>query len=375
MNQAIFLSIATLLVIIMHLTFYRVLFYPLTENRKAKIVLLVFTVANFVSLLLYMAMFRHLDSVPRLIYYMMSLSIGIAFSLFFVALIFSILYLFVYAFSKLFKKINPLSVHKKTISISLVALAFVYVSYGVINGSRAPEIERVKVEIENLKRPLRAIFISDIHIGKIFNEERVSEIVKMSNRENPDVVFLGGVLVDFDPARIEKAIDALGELTAEHGVYFVLGNHEYMHGADFIVSKMQDIGIITLLNQSSTIPELVNIAGVTDLMAERMGGLFEKPDLDKATSFADPDLPTILLSHQPKIVEYLDNYKIDLVISGHTHGGQIFPFGGLVLLQQPYIKGLHRFKNSWLYISSGAGFWGPPMRTFSTSEITLLDIQ
>ena len=164
-------------------------------------------------------------------------------------------------------------------------------------------------------------------------------------------------------------------MRATYGTYYVLGNHEYIHDVDDILKAIQKTGIKVLINESITLPNLINIAGSADLMGSRVK--FLEPDFEATFSKIDSSLPTLFLTHQPKVIEIIDPkllQKADFLLTGHTHGGQIFPFSLAVLFQQPYLKGLHRISSgAYIYVSEGAGFWGPPMRAFSDSTITLFD--
>jgi predicted MPP superfamily phosphohydrolase len=153
----------------------------------------------------------------------------------------------------------------------------------------------------------------------------------------------------------------------------VLGNHEYFHNPKKIIEfirKNTDFNV--LLNEVAILDTLrVNIVGVTDLFGYRAKYL--EPNFDKAFDSIDDQYPTILLTHQPKSIEYLGSHKPDIILSGHTHGGQIWPFNYLVSLQQPYVKGLHNLGyGGKIYINSGIGFWGPPMRLGSQAEIAYI---
>ncbi|MDA7848161.1 metallophosphoesterase, partial [Sulfurospirillum sp.] len=161
---------------------------------------------------------------------------------------------------------------------------------------------------------------------------------------------------------------SLKDIKSKYGVYFVSGNHEYFHGVEAICEHLKSLHVMVLENENVVIKNTINLAGITDLMGRRMKLL--EPDLHKALLHVKPELPTVLLAHQPKITKELKNEKIDLILSGHTHAGQIFPFGLLVLLDQPYLSGLYQHsKNTQIFVSSGAGYWGPPIRVMAPSEI------
>jgi uncharacterized protein len=215
--------------------------------------------------------------------------------------------------------------------------------------------------------------ISDLHIGGLVDEQYVKESVYKINSLNPDIVVITGDLIDTEVKYIAKSILELNNIQSKYGVYMVLGNHEYFHNPYTIIEFIKkNTNIKLLLNESVTIKELgVNIVGVTDIFGYRSGVL--EPDFNKAFANIDKSYPTLLLSHQPKSIEYLGIYKPELILSGHTHGGQLWPFNHLVMLQQPYLKGLHTLKyGGKIYVNSGIGFWGPPMRLGSQSEIAYI---
>jgi len=159
---------------------------------------------------------------------------------------------------------------------------------------------------------------------------------------------------------------------SKHGIYYIFGNHEFFHNPLEIIEFIKSTKITLLLNENIKIDALkLNVVGVTDLMGYRVNLL--EPDIHKAFKGCNDSYRTILLAHQPKFIEELESYAPDLILSGHTHGGQIWPFGYLVQLQQPYVKGLHRLSNGChIYVNSGIGFWGPPMRLESQAEIAYI---
>ena len=169
----------------------------------------------------------------------------------------------------------------------------------------------------------------------------------MTNALEADMIFLTGDIVDAPLKNVEKAVDELANLKANDGIFYVLGNHEYFHDVENILAKLKSLGFHILINQSYTFDNTFNIAGIADFMGWRGNVEYLKPNIEATFADIDPSLPTILLSHQPKVISYLkapyDN--VDLVVSGHTHGGQIFPFSLAMLLQQSFISGLHTLEN------------------------------
>ena len=214
--------------------------------------------------------------------------------------------------------------------------------------------------------------ISDLHIGGLIDREFVKHSVEKINSLKADVVVITGDLIDTKIEAVKEAVLELTHIRSKQGIYYILGNHEYFHDPLEIISFMKKTNIKILLNESVVIDELkVNIAGVTDLFGYRVNLL--EPNIDKAFQKCNSDYKTILLAHQPKFIEELKGYKPELILSGHTHGGQIWPFNHLVKLQQPYVKGLHKLSNgSTIYVNSGIGFWGPPMRLNSQAEIAYI---
>ena len=264
---------------------------------------------------------------------------------------------------------------KYLLDISVLIMAISWVLTGLIGGFKEPKIKNVTVGIDNLKRPLTIVQISDVHIGKVLGREFMQLCVDKINQINADVVVITGDLVDLDIDIAKEKLEPLKKIKSRYGVYFVPGNHEYFHDVESIMEYLKSIGIVVLENSSVIIDDTINLSGVYDMFGNRMGKL--KPNIKEALKDTDKTLPTVLLSHQPKIAKYLNgNENIDLIVSGHTHGGQIFPFGLLVLLDQPYLYGLYKHsEKTQVYVSSGAGYWGPPLRFFAPSEIVKIDIK
>ncbi|MCD6433171.1 MAG: metallophosphoesterase, partial [Sulfurimonas sp.] len=212
--------------------------------------------------------------------------------------------------------------------------------------------------------------LSDIHIGGLIDEDFMKSIVKRVNILEPDLVVITGDLVDIDIKQAKRPLQQLESLKSKYGTFFVVGNHEYFHDVNKIITKVKSLGIKVLENENIYIGkegEGFNLVGVYDIFGYRT--LHHIPELQQALS-NKKDAPTILLAHQPKYIEEVKG-GVDLMLSGHTHGGQLYPFKFLVKLQQPYISGLHQHtKELQIYVNRGTGFWGPPMRLGATSEIT-----
>jgi len=222
------------------------------------------------------------------------------------------------------------------------------------------------------KKGYKIIQLSDVHVGNTIKKEFVKELVKRINAQNPDMVVITGDLVDLTVEEIKEDLAPLKNLISTHGTFFVLGNHEYFHGAYAWIEHLETLGIKVLLNESIMIDGKFNLVGVNDYFGYRAGYL--EPDVKKAFENVDERYPAIVLAHQPKMIKELRAYKPDLMLSGHTHGGQIFPFGLLVLLDQPYLAGLYHDSGTQVFVSKGTGFWGPAIRVLAESEIVEITI-
>ena len=241
-----------------------------------------------------------------------------------------------------------------------------------------PAVVRVEVPIDGLPQALdglRIVQISDLHVSAIIQRDYVEQVVALANAEQADFVALTGDLLDGSVENLAHDIAPLAALRSRHGSFFVTGNHEYYSGADEWTAHFRSLGIRPLRNERVQLDHdgaKLDLLGVDDWTAARFGG-DHGPDLKRAAAGRDPQVPSVLLAHQPKQIDEAADFAIDLVLSGHTHGGQIWPFGYLVALVQPYVSGLHRHRDrSWIYVSRGTGSWGPPMRLAAQHEITSL---
>jgi predicted MPP superfamily phosphohydrolase len=239
-------------------------------------------------------------------------------------------------------------------------------------------VRRVEVQLARLPRPhdgFTLAQLTDLHIGPTIGRRELEAVVETTNALRPDLIAITGDLVDGSVEQLRSAVMPLGQLRARHGVFFVTGNHEYFSGAAQWVEEISRLGIRVLRNERVTIENkgsAFDLAGVDDRSAGRSGVPGHGEDLDRALGGRDRNRVAVLLAHQPRTVQRAAEYGIDLQLSGHTHGGQILPFGLLVRLQQHFLSGLHRVGETQLYVSRGTGFWGPPMRVAAPAEITQL---
>lgn len=234
----------------------------------------------------------------------------------------------------------------------------------------------VPVKLDRLPPALsgyRIAQLSDLHLGPLLGGRFLETVVEEANALRPDLVVITGDLVDAPVSVLGPQLSPLAKLRARHGVVFVTGNHEYYSGAEEWIAFLRARGIRVLMNERMALGDggtSFDLAGLPDLHAGRMHPDHE-PDLSRALAGRDPERALVLLAHQPAAITLAENRGVGLMISGHTHGGQMWPFGALVSLVQPYIAGLYRHPDgTHVYVSRGTGFWGPPMRVCNPAEIT-----
>ncbi|WDZ95315.1 metallophosphoesterase [Herbaspirillum sp. WKF16] len=246
---------------------------------------------------------------------------------------------------------------------------------GFLNARRTAAVVEVSVPIANLPRALEGftiVQISDIHVGPTIKRPYLQAIVDKVNALKPDVVAVTGDLVDGSVRQLAAHTAPLGEIRARHGAYFVTGNHEYYSNAHEWIDEVRRLGLTVLMNEHVVLRHdgagLV-LAGVTDFTAHQFDPA-HRSDPHAAIANAPEAAPRILLAHQPRSAIAAAEAGFDLQLSGHTHGGQFFPWNFFVPLQQPYVAGLKRMQRLWVYVSRGTGYWGPPKRLLAPSEIT-----
>jgi uncharacterized protein len=261
-------------------------------------------------------------------------------------------------------------------SATVIGLALLSSAFGFFNARRRAPVRTVDVPIRGLPAALDGFTIvqlSDIHVGPTIKHDYVDAIVRAVNQLDADIVAITGDVVDGSVARLAHHTAPLGRLAARHGVYAVTGNHEYYSGADAWVAEFRRIGLTVLMNQHVVIEHggaRLVLAGVTDYTAGHFDPA-QRSDPAAALAGAPQDIGTrVLLAHQPRSAHAAADAGFTLQLSGHTHGGQIFPWNFLVRLQQPFTAGLAKLGSLWVYTSRGTGYWGPPKRLGAPSEIT-----
>ena len=237
-----------------------------------------------------------------------------------------------------------------------------------------PVVKNVPVRLRRWPRGLdglRVVQISDLHVAPLLGSAYVQEVVDRANALKPDVIAITGDMVDGTVTQLRTSAAPLSGLRAKLGVFFVTGNHEFYWNADAWVEEVRRLGMQPLRAERCTLgtaPNTFDVAGVDDIT----GG--HADDIARTMHGRDPERAVILLAHQPKVINEAAANGVDLMLSGHTHGGQIWPFGYLVRLAQPYLVGLATRGATQIYVNRGTGYWGPPMRLGGAPELTLLTL-
>jgi hypothetical protein len=261
---------------------------------------------------------------------------------------------------------------------AVVSLATLATLIGLSNARRRARVVNVEVPLENLPASLHGFTIaqiSDVHVGPTIKRGYVDAIVDAVNALKADVIAITGDVVDGSVKDLARHTAPLARLTARHGAFFVTGNHEYYSGEPAWTAEFKRLGMRVLMNEHVVLTHegsRVVLAGVADYSAHRFDPR-QRSDPQQALRDAPADAAArILLAHQPRSAPAAAAAGFDLQLSGHTHGGQFWPWNLFVRLQQPFTAGLHRLNDLWVYISRGTGYWGPPKRLGAPSEITYL---
>ncbi|MET8151480.1 metallophosphoesterase [Actinoplanes sp. NPDC049668] len=273
-------------------------------------------------------------------------------------------------------------VRSRIVTAAVALVSIVLLLWGYAEAMRVSRVRRVDVVLPRLGPGLdglRVVLLTDTHYGPIDRARWSRGVVDVVNSLDPDVVAHTGDIADGEVAQRHEQAAPLGDVRARLARVYVTGNHEYFSGAQRWVEHMASLGWEALHNRHLVITRdgsSMILAGVDDRTAAGSGLPGHHMDHEAALAGADEDLPVLLLAHQPQQVTGAVAHGVDLQISGHTHGGQMWPFHYLVRLDQPVLQGLSRHgERTQLYTSRGTGFWGPPFRIFAPSEITLITLR
>jgi uncharacterized protein len=246
--------------------------------------------------------------------------------------------------------------------------------YGMKTALGRPQLDRFQIPIPKLPRAMdgtRLAVVSDIHLGPLAGTHHAGRIVDLINSVDADIVCVVGDLVDGTVAELGRFAEPLRDLRSRRGAFFVTGNHEYYSGFQPWVDEVASLGVRPLRNERVPLDGL-DLAGVNDLNGTQYG---DPPDFARALGDRDPARPVVLMAHQPRAAVDAARYGVDLQVSGHTHGGQMAPFNLVVRLDQPIVSGFGRVDGVPVYVTNGAGFWGPPLRVGAPPQVTVIDLR
>ncbi|MEX1140576.1 MAG: metallophosphoesterase [Bacteroidota bacterium] len=264
-------------------------------------------------------------------------------------------------------------------NVVIIAGGGLLTGYGLYEARRKPAVLEVAVPIKNLPADLegfRILQVTDIHAGLTVKRPFVEMVAEQMEGISADLIAMTGDLVDGTVRHLREHVEPFKHLSAPSGQFFITGNHEYYSGVEPWIEEVDRLGYTVLLNEHRVIKRgnaSILLSGITDYSA----GDFDRTrpsDPARSVEGAPRTDVRILLAHQPRSIFAAQPFKFDLQISGHTHGGQFFPWNFLAAVGQPYISGLHKHENTWVYVSKGTGYWGPPVRLAARSELTILTL-
>ncbi|MEV7284494.1 metallophosphoesterase [Streptomyces sp. NPDC093252] len=266
----------------------------------------------------------------------------------------------------------------RTVGAAVGTAALATTGYGMSSALGDPVIKRVPVRLPRLDprvTGLRIATISDLHLGPILGRSHTERVVRLINRLEPDLVAIVGDLADGTSAQLGHAITPFRSLESRHGTFFATGNHEYFYDdVQGWVEELRDLGVRPLLNERVEIHHnggLLDLAGVEDVTGEEHD---RGPDFTRALAGRDADRAVVLLAHQPVLAEQASDHGVDLQLSGHTHGGQMFPLNAIAALSNPVLSGLGRVGDTQLYVTKGVGTFGPPLRVGAAPDISVIEL-
>lgn len=246
--------------------------------------------------------------------------------------------------------------------------------HGVRTAAGTPRIDRFTMPMSKLPRSMdgtRIAVVSDIHIGPHTGVEHARRVTRVINSVNADLVCVVGDMVDGTVAQLGRVVAPLAEIESRRGTFFVTGNHEYYTDHLEWIDEVAEMGMRPLRNERVEVAGL-DLAGVNDLDGLEHD---DPPDFARALGDRDPARPVVLMAHQPAAVEFVAPYGVDLQISGHTHGGQMVPFNMVVRLAQPVVSGFGNVDGVPVYVTNGAGSWGPPVRVGAPPQVTVIELR
>ncbi|MBS4773705.1 MAG: metallophosphoesterase [Proteobacteria bacterium] len=304
---------------------------------------------------------------------------GFVFILFCFLILRDILWYAVYGLARLLGY-NKWSLNPKNLSVlSYANYAVLIVSalvsgWALYEGIKVPQVKELTFHSGKLSRDMRIVHLTDLHINRTTPLSRINKIVNTVNNLGADVIVMTGDIIDDDATRMEEQLAALQGLSAPYGIYVSLGNHEYYSGLSSVSYRFRKMGFPLLMNRGTRINNSgLFIAGIPDAYTAATHPTFNI-NIPQALQKSHDNDYKILLSHTPEVALNLDKSHFDLILAGHTHGGQIFPFHYFVKKANKFLTGEYDVNGIKLYVSNGAGTWGPMMRLFAPSDITVINL-
>ncbi|MDR1942138.1 MAG: metallophosphoesterase [Endomicrobium sp.] len=252
--------------------------------------------------------------------------------------------------------------------IASLCIAAILILWSLANAAFILKIKTIELEIPNLKADkLSVVLLSDLHITRFTSPKNINNIVSKVNALNPDIIVFAGDIIDCDISE-NYALYGLDKFKSKYGVFAVTGNHEYYAGVEIYEKLCKNLGVKLLRNENFTVENVITVAGVNDIYGQKAG--IDLYDPAKAFEGISAGSPVLFLSHRPGIFNKAAHFGFNIVqLSGHTHAGQIIP-AEIIIKFFKYGYGLFKTGDSYMYLTSGTRFWGPPMRTLSSCEIT-----
>jgi len=269
---------------------------------------------------------------------------------------------------------------KKSVSIAMIGLAGTGTGFGFYSSRKGPTVINQDIFLESLPPGFENFTIaqiSDLHVGPTIKRPYVENVFEKIAFQNPDLIVITGDLVDGSVKYLSPELEPFKDMIAPYGTYFVTGNHEYYSGAEPWLDETDKLGMKNLINTNEIISKFgdeIAIAGITDLNAHQIN-LSHKSDPERALASLPKDITKIVLAHQPNSIHAVHKVGADLQLSGHTHGGQFWPFTYPVKLASTYLAGYYDHFGTKIYVNRGTGYWGPPLRIGVPAEITMISLK
>ena len=367
----IFLTMTFIIAISCLLVTYRTLTAYSSFPLWAKLSILFWLTVSWFSPVI-LKLIRHYNLIGGTSYAIISKTayfmLGVVFILIMLLLLREVLWYIIYNVSKN-ENLNPDNVKLlNRNNLITVIVAFLIAFYSVYEANKTPNVIDFVIKNDKIKTDTKVVVASDLHIDMATPISRIKKIVNLINEQKPDYIMLVGDVIDDEPEGLEEKMDELKKLNAKK-VYVSFGNHEHYNNFAKWMVKFTYMGFDVLYNTGEQIDNTgLYVAGIPDMYAVN-------PNFTKAEYYAKDENYKILMSHSPAIVKELNEKQYDLVVSGHTHGGQIYPFHYIVESANDFLAGMYEVNGNKLYITRGAGYWGPPMRIFAPSDITVFNFK